>query len=165
MKRLTLSPRACTETLALLIHMAWSDGELADKEKEGIRAATTIFNLTKEQRARLDAALESPLPLEQILVDSLSPRDRSFAYVAAVWMSGVDDDVDPKEQQSLDHIASRLGIDAARGEELRALALELLHLHKGKDDWADELSTLFKSIPARLEASDAEEVEVAFEDA
>jgi len=164
MKRLTLSPRACTETLALLIHMAWSDGELADKEKVGIRAATSVFNLSKEQRTRLDAALESPLPLDQILFDGLSARDRSFAYVAAVWLTGVDEDVDPREQESLDQVASRLEIDSARAEELRSMAQELLHLHKGKDDWADELSTLFKSIPARLEASSLEEVEVAFED-
>lgn len=164
MKRLTLSPRSCTEILALLIHMAWSDGQLQGKEKDGIRAATTVFNLTKEQRARLDAALEAPLPLDQILVDALSPRDRSFAYVAAVWLTGVDEEVDPKEQESLEQVASRLSIDAARADELRSLARELLHLHKGKDDWADELATLFKSIPARLEASDAEEVEVAFAD-
>ena len=91
MKRLTLSPRSCTEILALLIHMAWSDGQLADKEKAGIRAATTVFNLTKEQRTRLDAALEAPLPLDQILIDALSPRDRSFAYVAAVWLTADSD--------------------------------------------------------------------------
>jgi hypothetical protein len=34
---------------------------------------------------------------------------------------------------------------------------------KGGGSWASELVSLFKSIPVRLERSDEEEVEVAFE--
>mgnify|MGYP000281516706 CR=1 FL=1 len=73
MKRLTIGSRACTEILALLIHIAWADGKLAEQEKAGIRAAVSVFNLSKEQRARLDAAMKSPLPC--LLYTSPSPRD------------------------------------------------------------------------------------------
>jgi uncharacterized tellurite resistance protein B-like protein len=63
MKRLTIGTRACTEILALLIHVAWADGQLADAEKKGIRAAAGVFNLSKEQRARLDDLLASKIAI------------------------------------------------------------------------------------------------------
>jgi uncharacterized membrane protein YebE (DUF533 family) len=104
MKRLTLSGDACTETLALLIIMAWADGRVDDKEKEGVRAAASIFNLTKELRERLDQLLEKPMKLDELLFDGLSSRDKAFAYVAAAWLTGVDDDIDEKEKQLLDQL-------------------------------------------------------------
>src|SRR5262245_14701269 len=121
MKRLTISTHACTEILALLIHVAWADGKLADQEKQGIRAATNVFNLSKAQRERLDEAIERPLPFDEILLDALSARDKAFAYVAAVWLTGIDDDLDPKEQAFLDQLAGRLQLDAARKDDLTQL--------------------------------------------
>ena len=105
MKRLTIGADACTETLALLITMAWADGHLDEKEKASVLAAAGVFNLTKELRDRIDQILEKPMPVEELLVESLSARDKSFAVVAAAWMSGVDSEVDEKEQQLLDKAA------------------------------------------------------------
>jgi uncharacterized membrane protein YebE (DUF533 family) len=164
MKRLTIGTRACTEILALLVHVAWADGQLADDEKSGVRAAATVLNLTKEQRARLEDLLAAPVGLDDIIVESLSAHERAYAFVAATWMTGVDAEVHDKEKGALDHIADRFNLDAARRGELSAIARDLLHLHKGKKEWAHDLVTLFKSIPKRLDASDHEELEVAFED-
>jgi uncharacterized membrane protein YebE (DUF533 family) len=167
MKRLTISARACTEILALLIEVAWADGKLEEREKASVRGAAQVFNLSKELRDRLDKSLESPLELDQILLESLSPRDKAFAYVAAVWLSGVDQDVDPKEQDLLVQIGDRLGLSADRKGELKALARDYLDqraadLQSDEASWADQIVTLFKSIPVRLEGAD-EGVEVAFE--
>src|SRR3954469_1546298 len=102
MKRLTIGGDACTETLAPLITMAWADGRLDEKEKASVLAAAEVFNLTKELRDRLDQIIEKPMPVEELLVEGLSARDKAFAFVAAAWMSGVDADVDEKEQQLLE---------------------------------------------------------------
>ncbi|MFO0756857.1 MAG: DUF533 domain-containing protein [Byssovorax sp.] len=163
MKRLTIGTRACTEILALLVHLAWADKKLAEQEKTGLRAAAGVFNLSKQQRERLDQAMKSPLPLDQILLDTLSPRDQAFAYVAAAWLTGVDQDIDPREQDALDNTAAALGLDAARKQELTQIARDLPAV-KDKGSWGDALVTLFKSIPARLEAQPLDQVEVAFED-
>jgi uncharacterized membrane protein YebE (DUF533 family) len=163
MKRLTISADACTETLALLITMAWADGRLDDNEKAGVRAASDVFNLTKELRDRLDQLLEKPMPLEELLVDELSARDKAFAFVAAAWMSGLDDDVDPKEQQLLDKLAELLQMSADRKLELVRIARDLEPLRKGEESsWATEVVALFKAIPQRLEG-DGDTYEVAFE--
>lgn len=165
MKRLTIGTRACTEILALLVHLAWADKKLAEQEKAGIRAAASVFNLSREQRDRLDQAMKSPLPFDQLLLDTLSPRDQAFAYVAAVWLTGVDQDIDPREQDALDRTADRLGIDAARKAELTQMAREHEPAPEQRGEaWGDALVTLFKSIPARLEAQPVDQVEIAFED-
>lgn len=162
MKRLTIRVEACTEILAILIEMAWADGKLEDREKASIKNVTSVLNLTKEHRARVDAMLESPLPLDQVLVANLTPHDRSFAYVAAAWMSAVDEDVDPKESAKLEQVRELLELDTTRATELQDIARELGKPHD-KAGWADDLIKIFKAIPHRLDASDAEEVEVAFE--
>lgn len=161
MKRLTISARACTEILALLVKMAWADGRLEEREKESVRSAAGIFNLSKELRARLDAILEEPIPLDQILIESLSAKDRAFAFVAASWLSGVDENVDPKEQELLEEVASVLHIEGDRKAELESIARDFLKEHKGSSNWAEHLGTLFRAIPRRLEGDD--ELEIEFE--
>ena len=162
MKRLTIGADACLETLALLIAVAWADGRLDDNEKAGVRAASEVFNLTKELRDRLDTILQKPMPVDELLVENLSARDKAFAFVAAVWLSGVDSDVDDKEQKLLDQAASLFGFDDARKTELTQIARDLEPLRKGEGSWAKEIVTLFKAIPARLEAGGGD-FEVAFE--
>jgi uncharacterized membrane protein YebE (DUF533 family) len=161
MKRLTIGADACTETLALLITMAWADGRLDDNEKEGVLAAAQVFNLTKELRDRIDQILQKPMPVEELLVENLSARDKAFAYVAAVWMSGVDSEVDDKEKALLEKAASLLGLDAARKAELELIARDLEPLDRGKGSWTKEIVALFRAIPQRLEGEG--DFEVAFE--
>lgn len=161
MKRLTIGADACTETLALLITMAWADGRLDDKEKQGVLAASEVFNLTKELRDRIDQILQAPMPIEELLVENLSSRDKAFAFVAAAWMSGVDAEVDVKEQQLLDKAADLLDLSAARKNELLQVARDLEPLRKGEGSWTKELVALFKAIPQRLEGEG--DYEVAFE--
>jgi uncharacterized membrane protein YebE (DUF533 family) len=163
MKRLTISVHACVETLAMLVAMAWADGRLEDRERAGVRAAAGVLNLNKDLRARIDDILKKPVPVDQILFDTLSPKDRAFAYVAAAWMSGVDEDVDPKEEELLDRAASLLGLSPARKSELERIARDLPPPPEGGRNWAAEIERLFRAIPPRLEDADPEDFEVVFE--
>lgn len=104
------------------------------------------------------------MPVEELLVEGLSSRDKSFAFVAAAWMSGVDAEVDEKEQQLLDKAADLLGVSAARKTELLQIASDLEPLResaKADGNWTNEIVALFKAIPARLEGEG--DFEVAFE--
>lgn len=161
MRRLTISAHACTETLRILIAMAWADGRLDDKEKAGVQGAAEVLNLSKEFRAKLDESLAKALPFDQILFENLSAKDKSFAYVAAVWMSGVDDDVDDKEKALVDRIATTFGFDATKRAELDGIAKDLPKA-TGDRKWQDEIVSLFKAIPPRLENATGD-IEVTFE--
>jgi uncharacterized membrane protein YebE (DUF533 family) len=166
MKRLTISGTACVETLAVLVAMAWADGRLEESEKAGVLGAAGVLNLTKELRARLNEVLASPVPVEQILFDTLTPKDRAFAYVAAAWMASVDDEVDPKEEELLARIASTLGFSPARKAELERIAKDLEPAEEGGRHWASEIERLFRAIPPRLEdeaGEDGADIEVVFE--
>lgn len=163
MKRLTISADACTETLALLITMAWADGRLDDREKEGVRAAASVFNLTRELRDRLDQLLAKPLQVEELLFDTLPERDKAFAFVAAVWMSGADAEVDAKEEALLDKLAAQLGFGKERRAELETIAKDLEPLRRGGKSWAGELTMILKAIPQRLEGDASGTYDVAFE--
>jgi uncharacterized membrane protein YebE (DUF533 family) len=162
MRRLTISAHACTETLRLLIAMAWADGRLDDNEKAGVRGATEVLNLSKDFRDKLDESLAKALPLDQILFEGLSAKDKSFAYVAAVWMMNADENVDDKEKAMVEKIASTFGLADETKKELDAIAKDLSK--SGKDrKWQDEIVALFKAIPPRLEKAQPGDVEVTFE--
>jgi uncharacterized membrane protein YebE (DUF533 family) len=148
----------------LLIAVAWADGRLDEKEKEGVRAAARVLNLTKELRDRIDKLLDRPLPIDQLLFETMSARERAFAFVAAAWMARVDETVDPKEEALLDELATTLELGRDRQTELREIADDLGPMPEGSDSWAQEVLTLFKAIPHRLEApGPGEEVDVDFD--
>ena len=161
MRRLTISAHACTETLRLLIAMAWADGRLDDKEKAGVRGAAEVLNLSKDFRDKLDASLAKSLPFDEILFEGFAPKDKSFAYIAAVWMSGVDDDVDEKEKALLEKLVKEFGFTPETKTELDAIAKDLAKAGGGRK-WGDEIVALFKAIPPRLETA-AGDIEVTFE--
>ena len=162
MRRLTISQHACVETLGLLITMAWADGRLDDNEKAGLRGAAAMFNRTKELRDRLDVVLDKPTPLEQLRLDELAPREKAFAYVAAVWMSRVDGVTDEKEAQLLEKLAGMLGYSADMKKQLERVARELPPAEADRD-WSGEVLALLKAIPPRLEGIEEDEAEVVFE--
>jgi uncharacterized membrane protein YebE (DUF533 family) len=164
MRRLTISGHACVETLVMLVAMAWADGRLEDAERAGVLGAADVLNLSKELRARLSDVLQRPLPVEQILFDTLSAKERAFAYIAAAWMAGVDEEVHPREEALLDSAGSLMGFSPARRAELERIARDLDPPAEGGRQWAREIERLFRAIPPRLEENvDLEEVEVVFE--
>jgi uncharacterized membrane protein YebE (DUF533 family) len=140
--------------------MAWADGRLDDKEKAGVRGAAEVLNLSQDFRTKLDESLKKALPFDQLMFDDLSARDKSFAYIAAVWMSGVDDALDDKEKALLDRLATELGFGAEHRAELDAMAKDL---PRAGGKWGDEIVSLFKAIPPRLEKAQPGDIEVTFE--
>ena len=163
MKRLTIRVAACSETLSLMIALAWADGRLDDNERAGVKGAADVLNLPKELRERLDHALEKPPAIADLKLEDLSARERAFAYVAAAWMAGVDAVLDPKERVMMDNIAARLGITGDRRDKLGEVAKKLEPLPEGASaSWSEQVMKLFKSIPPELE-EDHDEFVVEFE--
>ena len=163
MRRLTISVGACTETMALLVAMAWADGKLDDEEQEGIRAAAKTLNLPKELRDRLDHYMEEAPPLDDLKLGSMGLREREFAYVASAWMANVAEGIVEDEQALLNDIAAELDIAEQRQDELTAMAQELEPPAEG-ECWSSGIRELFKAIRAKVEpAKEGETVEVAFE--
>jgi uncharacterized membrane protein YebE (DUF533 family) len=163
MKRLTIGVDACTEILALLVAIAWADGELKDEEKEGVRGAAVVLNLPKELRDRLEAMLEKKTDLESVLFETLSARDGAFAFVAASWMTMIDEKVDPAEEKMISELAAKLSLSEEQRNELAVIAKGLVAEKKAKNKfrWADDVMSLFKAIPAKIYQE--ADVEVSFE--
>lgn len=162
-RRLTISVSACTETMALLVAMAWADGKLDDEEQEGIRDAAKTLNLPKELRDRLEGYMEEAPPLTDLKLGTMGVREREFAFVASAWMADVAEGIVEDEQALLDDIAAELDISEERQEELTKLALDLEPPAEG-ETWSQGIEQLFRAIRAKVEpVDDGEPVEVEFE--
>ena len=127
MRRLTIRVSACTDAMGLLILMAWADGRLEYREKEGVRGAAEVLNLPAAVRERLEEQLARPGSLDSLDVDNLTTRERAFAFVSAAWMAHVVETLDPTEEELLGRIgpdgdeepSGRLRIEEERDEERR----------------------------------------------
>jgi hypothetical protein len=148
--------------MALLIQMAWADGRLDDREKEGVRGAAQVLNLPAEFRKRLEALLLMPGSMDLLDMNHLTTRERAFAFVAAAWMAQVDDTVDAKEEELLGRIGAKLQFTPEQQADYAKLARSLQPLPAGVSSWADQITRLFKTIPAELEEP-GEAFEVVFE--
>lgn len=163
MRRLTISVRACTETLALLVAMAWADGKLDDEERDGIRDAAQTLNLPKDLRDRLERYMKESPPLDELQLRTMGRKEREFAFVASAWMANVAEGIVDEEQALLNDIAAEVEIDEERQEQLTRLALELDPPPEG-ESWSTGIQQLFRAIATKVEPSeDGEPVEVAFE--
>ena len=151
MRRLTIQVSACMEAMGLLIQMAWADGRLDDREKEGVRGAAQVLNLPADFRARLEQQLAAPGSLEQLNLSKLTTRERAFAFVAAAWMAHVDEVLDPKEKDLLSRLGEKLEFTPEQQETYSNIAASLRPLPSGVASWADQITRLFKTIPAELE--------------
>lgn len=164
MKRLTVSGQVCVEILGLLVAMAWADGKLDDSEKEGVRGAAKVLNLSKDLRDKLDTILENPTPFDQLLLERLGPKDRAFAFAAAAWLAGADDDIAEKERGMLDHLADRFGYSHAHRDEIVQVVRDLDPPPKSERKFGEELVRLFKALPPRVLRDDPEDdLEVVYE--
>lgn len=164
MKRVLVSGKACAEILGLLVQMAWADGRLSAPEKEGVRGAAAVLNLTKELRDKLDGLIDSPRGFEELLLEELSPRDQALAYVAAAWLAGADRELADKERAMLEKLRLRFGFSDERGRELEQIARDLEPPSRIERHWSDELVRLFMAVPPRLlEEEIDEDVEVIIE--
>jgi uncharacterized membrane protein YebE (DUF533 family) len=166
MRRLTISVRACTETLALLVAMAWVDGTLDDDERDGIRDATKMLNLPKDLRDRLEGYMKEPPPLDEVALATMGRKEREFAFVASAWLANLSEGIVDAEQELLDDIAAEIELDQERQDELTKLALELDPPAEG-ESWAKAIQQLFRAIATKVEPTkdgeDGEPVEVSFE--
>lgn len=151
MRRLTIRVAACVDAMDVLIQMAWADGRLDDREKEGVRGAAQVLNLPADFRARLEQRLASAGSLDALDVAKLTTRERAFAFVAAAWMAHVDNELDAKEQALLSRIGDKLGFTSEQQDEYTAIAKGLHPLPAGVASWSDQITRLFKAIPAELE--------------
>jgi len=162
MKRLTISVSACTETMGLLVAVAWADGRLDDREKEGVRGAAQVLNLGRDFRARIDQMLATPSTIDQVDLGKLTVRDRAFAFVAAAWMAHTDAELAPAEVDLLERIGAKAGFSKERQQELVGIARGLHPLPAGVASWSEQITTLFRAIPPQLEEP-GDDFEVVFE--
>lgn len=149
MSLVDLSPEACTEALVLLVAIAWADGRLDPSERDGVRAAANTFDLPEAVRVRVDRVVERPIPVDELLVETLSATERAFAYLLGAWLAGVDGEVDPRELALLEKAAHLLELDGPRVSELRALAAELPARAEGAA-WSAQLEGVFQAAAARV---------------
>ena len=94
-----------------LLRMAWADGRLAPDEISALRGALSTLGLVSAGPPRRPSAPPTtPLPY--------TSDGRVACFVAAAWLAGVDGSIDEPELALLRELASTLGLDEERADQL-----------------------------------------------
>ena len=95
------------ETIRLLLHVAWSDNDIAPEEYDYIFRMARNAGLTDEEIMAFDAAMRDRTRLYEPNIEILRPhRDEVLAHVQA--LISADDKIEQAETEILIKIASLL---------------------------------------------------------
>jgi len=107
-------PEAVLRIVRVAISAARADGELSAAERELILARARDAG----GEAQVQAELERPLPLSEIVAGAGEAAERSRLYQLAFSIVRADESVTGAERIYLAQLAHRLGLDAAAAEAL-----------------------------------------------
>jgi hypothetical protein len=111
--------------LEVMMSVAWADRELAPEERQAAQAAAMSMGLVLPGDRDLTSPDRRPVPPEELDVTPLKDRDRDLVYLCATWMAMADTVEDPEETELLARLQTKLGVEGARAERLKARAVEL----------------------------------------
>ncbi len=111
------------DTLIALAAVGWSDGTMAPEEAAGIRAAAGQLDLTPDDHAAVEQAIQQRVDVSEVETVRMDRIARLFTFAVASWIATVDGKVTLEEEQALKQLGDRLGLSAVARERARTVGL------------------------------------------
>ena len=106
----------------VMMNVAWADRQLMPEERQAAQAAAVSLGLVLPSERDLTSPDHKPVPLADLEVSHLTPRDRELTLVCAAWMAIADHDEQREETAVLEQLRAHLGVAPGRMHHLRAHA-------------------------------------------
>jgi tellurite resistance protein len=107
-----VSMQARSVLLEVMMHVAWADRQLMPEERQAAQAAAISLGLVLPSERDLASPDRKPIPLDELDVGPLSPRDRELVLLCASWMAMADNQEQTEETAVLESVRKRLGLSA-----------------------------------------------------
>lgn len=106
------TPRDKLNVVKAMAVMAWSDGNMDEREAKNIRAFAERMGLDARGRSAVEGYLRSRPSISGLNFEDLEQKERDAIMLAAVHFAYLDGAVTPGERDVLVRFADSLGIDA-----------------------------------------------------
>ncbi len=117
--------------LKALVVVAWSDGNFADVEREGIDGLLAAYEATETEKAELHEFAKEARSLEDIDLQELSAADRRVLLQHAVLVTYTEKEPSPRQVAFLSKLAERVKVPADEAvaviDAARERVVKLLH--------------------------------------
>jgi hypothetical protein len=101
-----------------LAAIAWSDGDVSEKEAEALLRAARAWSLDDGELEEIERCTRERVPIDSISNLELGRQERLLVYALGAWLTKVDGVVVPNEGAVLD----RLGVALGMTEDEREIA-------------------------------------------
>lgn len=138
------------EVFILLAAVARADGKLDDEETDAIARAALDEGLELVEVEGIEKAIRDGVAIDEVDIQSLSPRDRLYAYAVASWVSLVDGERTEREDAALFSLAFVLRLTPRGRLEADQIVKELYAMPDGDKLERFDLSGLRAELDRRL---------------
>ena len=141
-----MSNALCKQSFLALSALAWVDGSVRPREREGLLGAAKKAGLSEAECAEISAALEKETKLDSFVPGDMTTWQRVLTFGLGVWLARLDGVQSADESELLRDLAKRLDLDKGTQERAAAAANDVFCLPEGgRPDRFD-----FTTLDARL---------------
>ena len=144
------------EVFILLAAVARADGKLDDEEIDAIARAALDEGLELAEIEAIEKAIRDGVAIDEVDIQSLSPRDRLYAYAVASWVSLVDGERTEREDAALFSLAFVLRLTPRGRQEADSIVRDLFDKPDGDKLARFDLKGLRTELQRRLGTSTSE---------
>lgn len=144
------------EVFILLAAVARADGKLDDEEIDAIARAALDEGLELAEIEAIETAIRDGVAIDEVDIQSLSPRDRLYAYAVASWVSLVDGERTEREDAALFSLAFVLRLTPRGRQEADSIVRDLFDKPDGDKLARFDLKGLRTELQRRLGTSTSE---------
>ena len=120
-----ISLQARSVLLEVMMHVAWADRQLMPEERQAAQAAAIALGLVLPSERDLASPDHKPIPIAELDVSPLAPRDRELVLVCAAWMAMADNEEQAEETAVLGAVRQHFDVGETRMERLKEHARAL----------------------------------------
>ncbi|MCB9613963.1 MAG: DUF533 domain-containing protein [Sandaracinus sp.] len=110
-----------------LAAVGWADGNLDADEADAIAKLALEDGLDLEEVDAVERSIRTPVTIADVDLSNLAAEDRHFVYAVAAWLATLDGELADGENETLDAIAAKLGLDAETTHDLEILVRQVAY--------------------------------------
>ncbi len=117
--------------LLAIAAVAWADGFLRKSEAQALLRVARAAELSPEDYARVQAALDTAPALDALDLEPLTGQARALAYAIATWLAKLDGVTNTEELANLKRLQEKLGLPKAKLDAAASATFDVMVLPGG----------------------------------
>ncbi len=133
--------------------IVYADGQIRKGELEGFRRASRLYGLGDDELSKIESRAKAGLSLSEVDFPKMSDWQKALTYAFAVWVAKVDGIINREENEMLQVLGDKLGLDKLRRDAARSATYDIAALPGGHKPELYDFEALEDQLEKKLPGS------------